>query len=103
MPSISKKAQSMPASPIRKLVPFSDAAKAKGIEVYHLNIGQPDLETPQRALEAVRNYTEKVVKYSPSEGTYSYRKKLCEYYQKYDIHIEPEEMIITTKLQSLLL
>ena len=81
MPSISKKAQSMPASPIRKLVPFSDAAKAKGIEVYHLNIGQPDLETPQRALEAVRNYTEKVVKYSPSEGTYSYRKKLCEYYQ----------------------
>ena len=96
MPSISKKAQSMPASPIRKLVPFSDAAKARGIEVFHLNIGQPDLETPQLALEAVRNYTERVVKYSPSEGTYSYRKKLCDYYKKYDVHIEPEEMIITT-------
>ena len=96
MPSISKKAQSMPASPIRKLVPFSDAAKAKGIEVFHLNIGQPDLETPQMALEAVRNYTERVVKYSPSEGMYSYRKKLCDYYKKYDVHIEPEEMIITT-------
>ena len=96
MPSISKKAQSMPASPIRKLVPFSDAAKARGIEVFHLNIGQPDLETPQMALEAVRNYTEKVVKYTPSEGTYSYRKKLCDYYKKYDVHIEPEEMIITT-------
>mgnify|MGYP003490918864 CR=1 FL=1 len=70
MPNISKKAQTMPASPIRKLVPFSDAAKAKGIEVFHLNIGQPDLETPQLALEAVRNYTERVVKYTPSEGTF---------------------------------
>ncbi len=96
MPSISKKAQNMPASPIRKLVPFSDAAKKRGIEVFHLNIGQPDIETPNLALEAVRNYTEKVVKYSPSEGTLSYRKKLCEYYEKYDIHILPEEMIITT-------
>ena len=96
MPSISKKAQNMPASPIRKLVPFSDAAKKRGIEVFHLNIGQPDIETPNLALEAVRNYTEKVVKYSPSEGTLSYRKKLCEYYEKYDIRILPEEMIITT-------
>ena len=96
MPNISKKAQTMPASPIRKLVPFSDAAKAKGIEVFHLNIGQPDLETPQLALEAVRNYTERVVKYTPSEGTLSYRKKLCEYYEKYDVHISPDEMIITT-------
>ena len=75
MPSISKKAQTMPASPIRKLVPFSDAAKAKGIEVYHLNIGQPDLETPQRALEAVRNYTEKVVKYR-RHLTYGRARKL---------------------------
>ena len=96
MPSISKKAQNMPASPIRKLVPFSDAAKGRGIEVFHLNIGQPDIETPNLALEAVRNYTEKVVKYSPSEGTLSYRKKLCEYYEKYDIKISPDEMIITT-------
>lgn len=96
MPSISKKAQSMPASPIRKLVPFSDAAKSKGIEVFHLNIGQPDIETPNLALDAVRNYAERVVKYSPSEGIYSYRKKLCEYYEKYDIHIDPSEMIITT-------
>lgn len=96
MPNISKKAQTMPASPIRKLVPFSDAAKERGIQVFHLNIGQPDIETPGLALEAVRNYTEKVVKYSPSEGTLSYRKKLCEYYEKYDIHIKPEEIIITT-------
>ncbi len=96
MPKISKKAQNMPASPIRKLVPFSDAAKANGIEVFHLNIGQPDLETPQRALEAVRNYTEKVVKYSPSQGTLSYRKKLSEYYEKVGIHVDPDEMIITT-------
>ena len=65
----------MPASPIRKLVPFSDAAKAKGIEVFHLNIGQPDLETNTTlALEAVRNYTERVVKYSTSEGAYSYKE-----------------------------
>lgn len=86
----------MPASPIRKLVPFSDAAKERGIHVFHLNIGQPDIETPGLALEAVRNYTEKVVKYSPSQGTLSYRKKLCEYYDKVGVHIEPDEMIITT-------
>ena len=86
----------MPASPIRKLVPFSDAAKERGIEVFHLNIGQPDIETPGLALEAVRNYTEKVVKYSPSQGTLSYRKKLCEYYNKVGVHVEPDEMIITT-------
>lgn len=96
MPNISKKAQTMPASPIRKLVPFSDAAKERGIHVFHLNIGQPDIETPGLALEAVRNYTEKVVKYSPSQGTLSYRKKLCEYYDKVGVHIEPDEMIITT-------
>lgn len=96
MPSISQKAKNMPASPIRKLVPFSDAAKERGIEVFHLNIGQPDIETPQLALEAVRNYTEKVVKYSPSQGTLSYRKKLCEYYEKVGINVKPEEMIITT-------
>lgn len=96
MPSISKKAKSMPASPIRKLVPYSDAAKERGIHVFHLNIGQPDIETPQIALEAVRNYTERVVKYSPSQGTLSYRKKLCEYYGKYGVNIEPDEIIITT-------
>lgn len=96
MPSISQKAKNMPASPIRKLVPFSDAAKERGVEVFHLNIGQPDIETPQLALEAVRNYTEKVVKYSPSQGTLSYRKKLCEYYEKVGINVKPEEMIITT-------
>lgn len=96
MPNISKKAQTMPASPIRKLVPFSDDAKERGIEVFHLNIGQPDIETPGLALEAVRNYTEKVVKYSPSQGTLSYRRKLCEYYDKVGVHVEPDEMIITT-------
>ena len=77
-------------------MPYSDAAKERGIHVFHLNIGQPDIETPQIALEAVRNYTERVVKYSPSQGTLSYRKKLCEYYEKYGVNIEPDEIIITT-------
>lgn len=96
MPNISKKAMTMPASPIRKLVPYSDAAKEKGLHVYHLNIGQPDIETSQLALNAVRQYEEKVIKYSPSQGTLSYRKKLCEYYDKVGIHVDPDEIIITT-------
>lgn len=84
----------MPESPIRKLVPFAEEAKKRGRKVYHLNIGQPDIETPEVALNAIRNFDQKVVAYSHSAGILSYRKKLCEYYARYDIHIEPDEIIV---------
>ena len=95
MPTISKKGQSMPASPIRKLVPFADEAKSRGIHVYHLNIGQPDIETTNYALDAVKKYDEKVIKYSNSAGNLSYRKKICQYYDKLGIKITPDEIIVT--------
>ena len=91
MPKISKKGQSMPASPIRKLVPFADEAKSRGIHVYHLNIGQPDIETTQYALDAVKKYDEKVIKYSNSAGNLSYRQKICKYYDKIGIKITPRD------------
>ncbi|MEN8226454.1 MAG: pyridoxal phosphate-dependent aminotransferase, partial [Bacteroidota bacterium] len=94
MPQISKKGQQMPESPIRKLVPFAEAAKKKGRTVYHLNIGQPDIETPEVALNAIRNFSQKVVEYSHSAGILSYREKLCEYYSKFNIHITPDEIIV---------
>ncbi len=96
MPSISQKGKSMPESPIRKLVPFADEAKKRGIKVYHLNIGQPDIETSQYALDAVRNYNEKVVEYSPSQGNLSYRKRLCDYYESKGINVTPNEILVTT-------
>lgn len=96
MLTISKKGQEIPASPIRKLVPFSDAAKQKGIKVYHLNIGQPDIETTSYALDAVKKYSEKVIKYSNSAGELSYRKKICKYYEGLGINITPDEIIVTT-------
>ncbi len=96
MPNISKKGQTMPSSPIRKLVPFADAAKARGIHVYHLNIGQPDIETPIGARNAVRNADIPVIAYSHSAGNLSYRKKLVEYYHSVGIDITPDEIIITT-------
>ena len=80
MPDISHRGQEMPASPIRKLVPYAEAAKKKGIKVYHLNIGQPDIETPPAALDAVRNFNFKVLEYSHSAGNESYRRKLVKYY-----------------------
>jgi aspartate aminotransferase len=95
MPKISKKGQSMPASPIRKLVPFADEAKSRGIHVYHLNIGQPDIETTTYALDAVKKYDEKVIKYSNSAGNLSYRKKICQYYDKLGIKITPDDIIVT--------
>lgn len=95
MPTISKKGQSMPASPIRKLVPFADEAKSRGIHVYHLNIGQPDIETTKYALDAVKKYDEKVIKYSNSAGNLSYRQKICKYYDKIGIKITPDEIIVT--------
>ena len=86
----------MPPSPIRKLVPYAEAAKKKGIKVYHLNIGQPDIETPPAIMQAVRNASPKVLEYSHSAGFESYRKKLVSYYAKNGIHISHEDIIITT-------
>lgn len=86
----------MPKSPIRKLVPLSDAAKERGIKVYHLNIGQPDLPTPEIALDAIRKVDRKILEYSPSEGFKSYREKLVKYYQKYKIDVNADDIIITS-------
>jgi aspartate aminotransferase len=96
MPAISMKGKTMPASPIRKLVPFSEEAKKRGIKVYHLNIGQPDIETPENVLNKIRNTDIKVLEYSHSAGMISYRRKLVDYYKKYNIAVTPEEMIVTT-------
>jgi len=85
----------MPASPIRKLVPFSDDAKKRGIKVYHLNIGQPDIETPTGALNIMKNTDIKVVEYSHSAGILSYRKKLVEYYKRFNINLTTDEIIVT--------
>ncbi|WP_454802089.1 pyridoxal phosphate-dependent aminotransferase [Mucilaginibacter phyllosphaerae] len=96
MPKISHKGQQMPASPIRKLTPFADKAKLEGKKVYHLNIGQPDIETPEGMLNAIKNIDFKVWAYTPSEGTLSYRKKLTEYYNKLGYNMMPENIIVTT-------
>jgi aspartate aminotransferase len=96
MPNISHKGQRMPASPIRKLTPFADKAKLEGKTVYHLNIGQPDIETPVGMIEAVKNIDFKVWAYTPSEGTLSYRKQLTKYYNKAGYNITPEDIIVTT-------
>ena len=94
MPEISNRAVAMPESPIRKLVPLADAAKRRGIKVYHLNIGQPDLATPQQGLDALRNIDRKVLEYSPSDGYRSLREKLVSYYDQYQIKLTPEEIIV---------
>lgn len=86
----------MPASPIRKLVPFAEVAKSKGIKIYHLNIGQPDIETPKEILDAVRHSDFKILEYSHSAGNESYRRKLVEYYQSVNIHVDHTDIIITT-------
>jgi aspartate aminotransferase len=96
MPKISEKAVRMPASPIRKLVPFSEAAKKRGTIVYHLNIGQPDIETPKVAIDAIKNFQGRVLEYSHSAGFESYRNKLSDYYLKTGINVLPEDIIITT-------
>lgn len=95
MPTISEKAKKMPASPIRKLVPYAETAKSLGRKVYHLNIGQPDIETPAIALDAVKNMKERVIEYSHSAGNQSYREKLAKYYQNIDIDVNANEIIIT--------
>ncbi len=96
MLSISHRGQHMPASPIRKLVPYAEAAKKRGIKVYHLNIGQPDIETPKEILDAVRRADFKVLEYSHSAGNESYRRKLVEYYKKTGIEIDHTQIIVTT-------
>ncbi len=96
MPKISKKGQQMPESPIRKLVPFAEGAKKRGVKVYHLNIGQPDIKTPEVAINAVKNVDLKVLEYSHSAGFESYRKKLAASYQKINLPINTEDIIITT-------
>jgi aspartate aminotransferase len=96
MLSISKRGHEMPASPIRKLVPYAEAAKKRGTKVYHLNIGQPDIETPESCLDAVRNANLKVLAYSHSAGNESYRKKLVQYYAKNNIEVTENEIIVTT-------
>ena len=96
MPNISERGVNMPASPIRKLVPLANKAKQRGIKVYHLNIGQPDLPTPEVALEAMRHVDRTVMEYSPSEGIRSFREKLVGYYAKFNIHVDVDDIIITT-------
>jgi len=96
MPKISEKGINMPASPIRKLVPYADAAKERGIKVYHLNIGQPDISSPQVALNAINNYKGKILEYGHSAGNLSYRKKLSDYYNRLGINICCDDILITT-------
>lgn len=95
MPKISQKGINMPASPIRKLTPFADQAKKEGKKIYHLNIGQPDIETPQEMLNALKNIDFKVWAYTASEGTASYRNKLTQYYNKLQYGITPEDILVT--------
>jgi len=95
MPVISKKGIQMPASPIRKLTPFADQAKKEGKKIYHLNIGQPDIETPAVMLDAIKNIDFKVWAYTPSEGTATYRNKLAEYYNKLNYNIEASDILVT--------
>src|SRR4028119_1953226 len=96
MLKISHRGEVMPSSPIRKLVPYAEAAKKKGIHVYHLNIGQPDIETPKLVLDAVRNADFAVLEYSHSAGNESYRRKMVQYYQKAGITVDHHQIIVTT-------
>ncbi|MCD8260086.1 MAG: pyridoxal phosphate-dependent aminotransferase [Bacteroides sp.] len=96
MPTISVRSHEMPASPIRKLAPLADAAKQRGIHVYHLNIGQPDLPTPEPALAAIRNLDRKVLEYSPSAGFRTCRKKLTGYYKKFNINLTVDDIFVTS-------
>ncbi len=103
MLNISKKGQQMPESPIRKLVPFAEEAKKRGVHVHHLNIGQPDIQTPEVALNAIKGMNTKVLAYSHSAGTLSLRKKLTEYYKTVNIHLTEEEIIVSAGASEALL
>ena len=96
MPTLSNKGKSLPASPIRKLVPYAEGAKARGIEVLHLNIGQPDIPAPREAMDRIHNQQLELLPYGTSQGSLSYRQKLCTYYAAHQINIEPDDIIVTT-------
>lgn len=96
MPHISERAVEMPQSPIRKLAPLAAAAENRGIKIYHLNIGQPDLKTPEEGLDVLRHSGREILEYSPSQGFLSYRRKLVNYYNRYNIHLTPDDIIVTT-------
>ena len=96
MLNISQRGIDMPSSPIRKLTPLANAAKERGVKVYHLNIGQPDLPTPQKALDALKNVDRSVLEYSPSQGFLSLREKLVKYYSKFNIRLTPDDIIVTS-------
>src|SRR5574344_1303675 len=96
MPEISVRGIEMPESPIRKLAPLAASAKKRGVKVYHLNIGQPDLPTPQVGLDALKNIDRRILEYSPSQGRQSYRGKLVDYYAKYNISVTPDDIIVTS-------
>ncbi|WP_044399870.1 pyridoxal phosphate-dependent aminotransferase [Lacinutrix sp. Hel_I_90] len=96
MPSISNKGQAMPQSPIRKLMPYAEKAYTQGKTVYHLNIGQPDIKTPQIALDAVKIHSLEILSYTRSEGSEDYRRKIANYYIKKDIHVKHDDIIVTT-------
>ncbi len=95
-PKLSHRAVIMPASPIRKLVPYADEAKKKGVKVYHLNIGQPDIATPNEFMNAIKNFDQEVLAYGHSQGSIEFREKLSEYYSRYNIELSPEEIVVTT-------
>ena len=96
MPNISQRGQIMPESPIRKLVPLSNAAKERGVKVYHLNIGQPDLPSPKEGLDILKSVDRKVLEYSPSEGLLTLRQKLEKYYKRFNINVDVDDIIVTT-------
>ncbi len=96
MPKISSRGQNIPASPIRKLIPYANQAKKRGVEVLHLNIGQPDIATPKIMLDVLKELDIEILEYSPSEGFESYRTRLCDYYRNRDIYLKPDQIIITT-------
>lgn len=96
MPQISQKGINMPESPIRKLVPFAEAAKKRGTKVYHLNIGQPDIKTPKVALDAIKNNNLEILEYARSEGSEEYRQKLTDYYLKHKIQVSADDILVTT-------
>jgi aspartate aminotransferase len=96
MPIVSERGRIMPDSPIRKLAPLAESAKERGVKVYHLNIGQPDLPTPPEALAAIKSIDRTILEYTPSEGILSFRKKLAKYYHKFNINVDVEDIIVTT-------
>lgn len=96
MPTISQRGRTMPPSPIRKLAPYADAAKMRGVNVYHLNIGQPDIETPKGMWDALSQRRMEVLEYGPSNGYESYRRKLCTYYQRQGVQLDSSQIIVTT-------